>query len=76
MEDVVDWLERAGLMQGRRAARATAAQLAEELRSGLVLAGLAARLDPGHVGRDSIAGRPSMDIQGGANLFVRGCVTT
>ena len=65
MEDVVDWLERAGLMQ-RGSAAITAARLAEELRSGLVLAGLAARLDPGHVGRDSIAGRPSMDIQGGA----------
>ena len=67
MEDVVDWLERAGLMQGITARECTtSARLAEELRSGLVLAGLAARLDPGHVGRDSIAGRPSMDIQGGA----------
>ena len=68
MEDVIDWLERAGLMQGSTARQCanTAARLAEELRSGLVLAGLAAKLDPGHVGRDSIAGRPSMDIQGGA----------
>ena len=71
MEDVVEWLERAGLMQKSTAIEcgATAARLAEHLRSGLVLAGLAARLDPGHVGRDSIAGRPSMDIQGGAERW-------
>ena len=65
MEDVTEWLEKAGLMQGGVARNCrTGQQLADELRSGLILAGLADKLDPKNVGRASIVGRPSTDIQG------------
>ena len=61
MEDVTEWLEKVGLMEGGVARHCkTGQQLADELRDGLILAGLAAKLDP----KASVAGRPSTDIQG------------
>ena len=65
MEDVTEWLEKVGLMEGGVARHCrTSQQLADELRDGLILAGLAAKLDPKHVGKANIVGRPSTDIQG------------
>ena len=77
MEDVTDWLEKVGLMQGGVARYCrTSQQLADELRNGLILAGLAAKLDPKNVGKASIVGRPSTDIQAGSKGWTRGCVNS
>ena len=77
MEDVTEWLEKVGLMQGGVARYCrTSQQLADELRNGLILAGLAAKLDHKNVGKASIVGRPSTDIQAGSKGWTRGCVNS